>query len=73
MTSSETRISDPFGDDSLVPTLRIGTQPSDAPRQFLDAERRRKPRSHAEHGHEEKMKSEVFQDVSNALLQSTLP
>ncbi len=36
----------------LVPTLRVETQPSDAPRQFLDAERRRKLRSHAERGNE---------------------
>ena len=36
----------------LVPTLRVGTQPSDAPRQVLDAERRRKLRSHAERGNE---------------------
>jgi tRNA pseudouridine13 synthase len=39
-------------DVSLVPTLRVGTQPSDAPRQVPDAERRMKERSHAERGNE---------------------
>ena len=34
--------------DVLVPTLRVGTQSSDALRQFLDAERRKKLGSRAE-------------------------
>ena len=41
-----------FRRSSLVPTLHVGTQPSDAPRQSLDAERRRKQRSHVERGNE---------------------
>ncbi len=43
------------GLSSLVPTLRVGTQLTDAPRQDLDAERRRKLRSHAERGNEKRL------------------